>query len=223
MSVRDAMRSRGLQRLYEKVDDCEFCKADGNPLQHIHGFGALNPDLMLVLVNPTYRNLSSDPEYKDVRFPFIGVRQFWKVLADGGLIDKDVAYELPLRKDWNGNHTEQVKRELIRNKLFLTNVVKCCYDHSAYPSDRVIKVQTKILAEEIKIVNPQKIVAFGGLVYKVLTGKSIKLSEYWSGEAGKELEVISGLSISVEPCYFPIGRGNPKKAAEIMKKFLRAR
>ena len=211
-----------MQKLYERADDCKFCKTDRNLLQHIHGFGALNPKLMLILVNPTYRNLSSDPNYKGARFPFIGVRQFWKVLVDGGLIDRNVAHGLLLRKDWNTKHTEQIKHELIRNKLFLTNIVKCCYSHSSYPDKRVVKDQAKVLIEEIRIVNPRKIVAFGGLVYKTLTGKNIMLSEYWKKDMiEKSTEVISGLNVIIEPCYFPIGRGNPKKAAEIMRKFLR--
>lgn len=217
------MGNRELQKLYERVDKCKFCRADKNLLQHIHGFGALNPNLMLILVNPTYRNLSSDPKYKGARFPFIGVRQFWKVLADGGLIDKKIAYELPLRKDWSKNDTERIKRELIRNKLFLTNIVKCCYNHSAYPDGKVIKDQIKLLAREIRIVNPKRVVAFGGLVYKTLMGKNIKLSEYWNGSRiEKGREIVSGLNKIVEPCYFPIGRGNPKKSAEIIRKFLRA-
>lgn len=215
------MEDKKLQKLYAQVDNCKFCKIDRNVLQHIHGFGVLNAKLMLVLVNPTYRNLSSDPEYKGVRFPFIGVRQFWKVLADGGLINKKVAYNLPLRKDWQKKQTELIKNELIRHKFFLTNIVKCCYSHSAYPDKRVIAEQLKLLADEINIVRPKKIIAFGGLVFKTLTGKSIKLSEYWKKRGtGKSREVISGLKVLTEPCYFPIGRGNPNKSAEILRKLL---
>jgi hypothetical protein len=125
------MKNEKLGKLYKRVDHCKFCKTAGNNLQHIHGYGVMNPKLMLVLVNPTYRNLSSDPEYKSARFPFIGVRQFWKVLAGGGLISKTAAYDLPLRSNWKRGHTEKLQRELLKNKLFLTNMVKCCYDHSA--------------------------------------------------------------------------------------------
>jgi len=175
---------------------------------------------MLILINPTYRNLSSHPGNKGARFPFIGVRQFWKVLAEGGLIEKKIAAKLPLRSEWGSRHTELVEKELIRNKLFLTNMVKCCYGHSAYPNSKVIKDQIKKLTEEIRIVNPEKIVAFGGLVYQNLTGKKIKLSEYWKGKKEKNSEIISGLKISVIPCYFPVGRGNPKKAAKILRKIL---
>ena len=77
----------------------------------------------------------------------------------------------------------------------------------------------ELLAEEIRIVKPRKIIAFGGLVYKTLTGKNIKLTEYWNGHKKENnFEIISGLKISVTPCYFPIGRGNPKKAVEVLKK-----
>lgn len=214
------MGNRELQRLYERVDECKFCKTDKNLLQHIHGFGALNPKLMLILVNPTYRNLSSNPKYKGARFPFIGVRQFWKVLADGGLINRMVAENLPTRAEWKNEHTERVQKELIRKKLFLTNVVKCCYSHSSYPSGRVIDSQLKLLKEEIRIVNPKKIMAFGALVYKTLTGRNIKLSDY-SSNSGIESEKISGLDIPILPCCFPVGRGSPQRAAEIMRKFLR--
>ena len=127
-----------LEKLYKKVDECGFCKASRNKLQHIHGFGAMNPKLMLILINPTHRNISSAPDYKGFRFPFIGVRQFWKVLADGGLVNKKVAYDLPLRAEWSGEHTKLIQNELLKNKLFLTNIVKCCYGHSAYPDKKVI-------------------------------------------------------------------------------------
>jgi len=213
------MRSERLEKLYRRVDRCKLCKAAGNKLHHIHGFGAGRPRWMLVLVNPTYRNLSSSTEYRGPRFPFIGVRQFWRVLADGGLIDKNTASDLPLRSAWTARHTKQLQQELIRNDLFLTNLVKCCYQHSEYPKSRVLENQLPFLAEEIRIVKPKKIVAFGGLVYKVLTARSIKLSEYWtSAHSGGEVERISGLSVDVLPCYFPIGRGKPHMAAKVLRR-----
>ena len=212
------MRNAKLQKLYQVVNRCKFCKVEGNQLQHIHGYGAMDPKLMLILVNPTYRNLSSDSKYKGDRFPFIGVRQFWKVLASGRLIDEKVGFNLPTRTEWNNKHTEQIKKELIKNRLFLTNIVKCCYNHSAYPDKSVIENQLKLLAEEIRIVRPKKILAFGGLVYKTLTGKSIKLTDYWNSSQEKVAEVVSGLGVPVMPCHFPIGRGNPRKAIEILSR-----
>ena len=212
------MKNKNLQKLYKKVDACRFCKAMGNSLQHIHGFGAMSPELMLVLVNPTYRNLSSKPEYKGPRLPFIGVRQFWKVLADGGLISKKTSYDLPPPSDWNDTHTKIVQEELLRNKLFLTNVVKCCYPHGAYPDYEVTEDGLKKLAQEIRTVRPKKIIAFSIFVNKLLTGKTIKMSSLDKQLPEAFPEEISGFKIPVLPCYFPIGRGNPKKAVEILNK-----
>lgn len=218
LSMSKAFKPKELKKLYLSVDKCKFCKKDKNPLQHIYGFGALNPRLMLILINPTYRNLSSDPKYVGVRFPFIGVRQFWKVLADGGLIDKKIANSLPPRSKWKNEDTVKIQKALINNKLFLTNIVKCCYAHGAYPKKEVVRDQLKILKEEIKIVSPKKIIAFGTFAFKTLTGENIKLADC-KNKSKTQTEKMSGLEIPTIPCYFPIGRGNPKKAAEMMRKY----
>lgn len=200
-----------LEQLYREVDSCKFCAKEKNSLRHIHGAGAMRPRLMLVLINPTYRNISAHAGYEGPQFPFLGVRQFWNILADGGLIAK---HNLPLRAEWNAGHTTKMRAELVKNKLFLTNIVKCCYDHSAYPSKEVIEAQKKFLGEEITLVKPQRIVAFGALVYKTLTGKDIKLSDPPKRE---DIGIFSGLNIPVSACYFPIGRGSPAKAIKILK------
>lgn len=221
MKMKNNPTSKGLDNLYKKVDNCKFCKRQNNQLNHIFGFGAIKPKFMFILINPTYRNLSSDKNYVGLRFPFIGVRQFWRVLADGGIISKKVAYKLPLRKEWGKDDTNNVKNEILKNEIFVTNIVKCCYNHSAYPSKEIIKQQLKIVGEEIKIVKPKRILAFGLLTYKVLTGSEIKISSAINNpNKFKNNEILSKLNVPVIPCYFPIGRGNPKKAS-IMLNHLR--
>jgi uracil-DNA glycosylase len=209
-----------LENLYARVDQCTFCKEMRNTLQHIHGYGLKNPRYMLVLINPTHRNLSSQPGYIGPRFPFIGVRQFWNVLGGGGLIGKAITQDLPLRNKWTADHTSLLQKELEKNKLFLTNIVKCCYPHGDYPSQEVIDAQKSILQEEIRFIKPKQIIAFGGLTFKTLTGENIKLSEYWLKKDRTFNESLSGLNIPITPCYFPIGRGSPKKAAQALRNML---
>lgn len=175
---------------------------------------------MLILVNPTYRNLSSAPSYRGPRFPFIGVRQFWRVLGTAGLISRRVAKALPVRREWTRADTTRVQRELVRNRLFLTNIVKCCYGHSHYPTRKVIEAQCRMLAKEIEIVQPKCIVAFGTLVFKMLTGKTIVLKNALS-QRHRYVVIITNLRIPVIPCYFPIGRGNPKKAIAGLRRLLK--
>ena len=66
-----------LEELYQTFDACPLCVKEHNKLQHILGVGKTkNPNWMFVLINPTYRNISSAPNYKGPRFPFIGVKDF---------------------------------------------------------------------------------------------------------------------------------------------------
>jgi len=149
----------------------------------------------------------------------LGTRQFWRVLADGGLISKKTAYNLPLPLRWRGIHTAQIQKELIRNKLFLTDIVKCCYGHSRNPDKKIIQAHQPYLIQEIKILKPKKIVAFGRLVTNILTGENIHLAEYWSNSRSrfKLRETLSGFDFPVVPVYFPTGRGNPNKAARLLR------
>ena len=215
------MSQENLKSLYDEIEGCPFCRKEGNHLRHVFGAGVLNPDLMLVLINPTYRNLSARADYEGPRFPFIGVRQFWRVLAEGEVISRKVAYHLPLAARWTYDDSNAIQEELSLNRLFVTNIVKCCYSHSNYPSRSVIDLHVKYLAREIQIVKPKKIIAFGGLTFKTLTQLNILLREYWAnGDRGVfHKETISGQEIPVIPCYFPIGRGNPKKAALVLRAF----
>lgn len=134
---------------------------------------------MLILINPTHTNISSAPEYRGLRFPFVGVRQFWRVLADGGLIGKKLAYGLPLKRDWKFTDTEALVKELRRRHLFLTDAVKCCYPHSNYPPKKIFEYHKRFTAEEIRMVKPQRIIAFGSRTFQFLTGENIHLTQYW--------------------------------------------
>jgi hypothetical protein len=58
--------------------------------------------------------------------------------------------------------------------------------------------------------------------FEELTGKKIRLKDYYNEvvRVGKlkffNLK-ISSFETKIVPCYFPVGRGNPKQAIEILK------
>jgi len=139
-------------------------------------------------------------------------------LADGNLISKKIANALPKRDEWGEKDIENIKKELLENHLFLTNIVKCCYDHADYPEEPVIQWYLEWLKQEIKIVNPQSIVAFGALVFKTLTGQTITFKDYLNSITQPHyFESLTGRKIPVVPCVFPVGRGDPAKAAYILR------
>jgi hypothetical protein len=80
-----------LIELWKEVDNCKECKFSKNRLQHILGGGKeLNPKIMFIFINPTHRNITSKPEYKGPRFPFIGTTDLLKMFADAGLLEDDL-------------------------------------------------------------------------------------------------------------------------------------
>jgi hypothetical protein len=88
---RNLFQINNLSTLNKLFDSCPRCASESNPLQHVYGGGATrNPKYCFVLINPTHLNISTHPEYRGPRFPFIGVRQFWRILHRAGLLSADV-------------------------------------------------------------------------------------------------------------------------------------
>ena len=78
------------------------------------------------------------------------------------------------------------------------------------------------MKREIELVKPKYIVSFGLIPLRYLIKEKIKLSDYYSKVIENKKLIFYDLSINsfkskVIPCYFPVGRGNPKKSVEILK------
>ncbi len=207
-----------LENLWKKVDSCVICKKSGNKLQHILGGGKeQNPKTMFVFINPTCRNITSKPYYKGPRYPFAGTKEVWKVFAEAGILEKTA---LKITENvWDNKAVTDTLKIVKDSGNYLTNLVKCTGSDGNPPKKEQIDYNKNLFFEEIDIIKPENIVAFGVLPFKGLTGKTIKLSEYFSGEL-KPLESIqiNKKIYPVWPCYFPVGRGNPKKAAEALRR-----
>jgi uracil-DNA glycosylase len=77
-----------------------------------------------------------------------------------------------------------------------------------------------LLWREIELVRPRRIVAFGILPFRHLTGRAIRLDHYFSlMERRGSIEYVPALRgrWPVAPCYFPVGRGNPRRATFILR------
>lgn len=59
-----------------------------NNLIPILGNGQVHkPKYMFVFINPTARNISSDPAWQGPHFPFCGTKHTWRVFHKAGLFD----------------------------------------------------------------------------------------------------------------------------------------
>lgn len=211
-----------LQLLYSKFDACSRCKKEQNPLKHILGGGmSQNPKYLFLFINPTYHNISSHAEYQGThRYPFLGVRYFWKLMSEAGIIKPEIVQDI-YASGWKVEHENAIEQNLRDQNIYITNLVKCTQPHAEVPTSQVIAEDLELLHQEIRLVNPECIITFGKLPTKIITGEDIKLLdrlEAVRNNASKPMKslMIEGKIFDVLPCYFPVGRGNPPKAKEIL-------
>ena len=62
-----------------------------------------NPDLCLVFMNPTAKNIATSKDWKGIRCQWLGTKQVWKFLTEVGLFDKDLNNQIQNMKpkDWS--------------------------------------------------------------------------------------------------------------------------
>lgn len=203
----------------EKITKKNFPKTKLKPI--VGGGKLLKPKFMLVFINPTYRNISSAESWKGARRPWTGTKYIWKIFSQAGLFDKKLFEEIHRKSFWDESFADEVYAEIKRRSLYLTNIVKWTGENADLPDNKKIALYKPILEKEIEIVDPKYIVTLGLIPFKALTGKTIKLGDYYSEsvESGicAPFEVQTNRSLrKIFPCYFPVGRGNPKRATELL-------
>jgi uracil-DNA glycosylase len=211
-----------LRALFAELDTCDRCATVARGYRHVPGGGCVDqPRLMLVFINPTVRNLSARADWPGPAFPFAGKPRLWHILADAGLVSRD----LPAQIAALGPTPAMVERlmdETQRSGLYLTNAVKCVDDGANLPAAERVAASWPLLAEEIAIVRPRYIVALGQVPFRALTGFTTRLADHlWAAHHGQlspfPSRPIDGRSYPVLACYFPTGRGNPVAATQILR------
>ncbi len=200
-------RAARLNRLFSKIPAADS-------LLPVPGNGCLRPKVALVFINPTYRNVSTSPSWKGARFPFVGTKQLWKVLFKAGWLPG--ALWERIGEGWTEELSFSVLRWMVENGIWLTNVVKTAYSHSNIPGREEIREGMEMLANEVGILKPEFIISMGLVPFKAMTGLSPRLGDIYrdvmAGNVG-EWEFMGSMLL---PCYFPVGRGNPGRAVEML-------
>jgi len=89
------MQLEDLKAEYDKLQ----IKYGAKELTSIYNGGCNNnPDICFVFMNPTGRNIASDPNWKGRRSPWIGTKNIWKLFYRIGLLDEKI-YEILCRKN----------------------------------------------------------------------------------------------------------------------------
>ena len=209
------MQLKELNKEYDKLQLIYGAKE----LDSIYNGGCENnPDICFVFMNPTGRNLASEKNWKGRKSPWLGTKNIWKLFYAVNLLSESTFNEIQKKKakDWDYAFCDQVYDEITNNKLFITNLGKCTQVDARPLPDDVLKKYLDLLLEEINIINPKIIIAFGNQVSSIILNKKIAVSE--NRKKYHELNV-QDKTYKVYPVYYPVGNGifNIDKSIEDIK------
>ncbi|MFH1990299.1 MAG: uracil-DNA glycosylase family protein [Patescibacteria group bacterium] len=211
-----------LIELHPEIDRLQLIY--GSPeLMPVYGAGCFNkPDVMFIFMNPTGRNISAHATWTGLRAPWLGTKNIWKLLYRLKLLSSS-SYNLTqsLRaEEWTESLAETIYSELIKNKVYITNLAKCTQDNARPLPDDIFKKYLENTRKEISLIQPKKIVSFGNQVSSIILDKPIVVSKYKGIQS--EILKIKNSSFKIYPVYYPVGQGqrNMPMAIKRMKRIL---
>ena len=196
-----------LRSLFNSFNNLQLKYGDKD-LMPVYGAGDIDsPNLMLVFMNPTARNISSKKDWKGIRAPWLGTKNVWKLLFQTNLIDKETFIKIQEFKaqHWTEDFASKLYQNISAKSIYITNFAKCTQIDARPISNSVFKIYRELLIEEIKIVNPLKIITFGNQVSENLIQKKVSVKDYSKDEY--ELINIDDKTFYIYPCYYPVGQG----------------
>ena len=174
-----------------------------------------NPDICFVFMNPTGKNIASDPNWKGRRSPWIGTKNIWKLFYRIGLLDEEIYKDITSRKpqEWDEGFADLVYDNVEKHKYFITNLGKCTQVDARVLPNSVYNQYLDLLCKEIEIINPKTIITLGNQVSSIVLDRTISVSQCRKQNFSKN---IAGKNYKVYPVYYPIGNGmmNIEKAIE---------
>ena len=192
-------------------------------LKSIYNGGCTNnPDICFVFMNPTDRNIASDPNWKGRRSPWIGTKNIWKLFYKIGLLNEKIYEDIQRRKpqEWDEEFAELVYDDVKKHKYFITNLGKFTQVDARVLPNSVYNQYFDLLCKEIEIINPKIIITFGNQVSSIVANRNISVSQ-----CRKQSFIINiaGKNYNLYPVYYPIGNGmmNIDKAIEDLDYIIR--
>jgi hypothetical protein len=189
----------------------------GEPSLHaIYGGGCEdNPNVCLVFMNPTAKNIASHKSWTGISRQWLGTKQIWKFLTNCNLFDDSLNKTIQTIKasDWTPELAEKVYQNLAERKIYITNLAKCTQSDAKPLSDKIFKEYLSYLFEELELINPKKIILFGNQVSSIVLGEKISVSACRKQKYDLH---IKNNSYSCYRAYYPVGNGffNVDKAIE---------
>lgn len=209
------MKLKDLELEYDKLQK----KYGAKELKSIYNGGCeKNPDICFVFMNPTGRNIASDPNWKGRRSPWIGTKNIWDLFFELDLMDEKIYKKIKEIKgtDWTVDFADEVYKDVENHKYFITNLGKCTQIDARPLPDSVYQEYLDLLKKEIEIIAPKAIVLFGNQVSSIVLEEKISVSQ-----CRKKLfkRKIGDKEYNFYSVYYPVGNGrfNIDKSIEDIK------
>jgi DNA polymerase len=197
------MKLCSLNKEYDKLQ-----KIYGDPNLHsiYNGGCEENPDICFVFMNPTGRNIASQPGWKGPFHPWLGTKQIWDLFFATNLIDEDVYNKIKSLKgnEWTQDFCNEVYDNVKKHKIFITNLGKCTQIDARPLKDNYFLDYLPLLEKEIKIIKPKVIVLFGNQVSSIFLNQKISVSQTRKQYFEK---VLSKQKYKCFPIFYPVGNG----------------
>lgn len=215
---------QGLWTYTTKIHKQQFPESRLEPV--MAGGKTIKPKVMFVFINPTYKNTSSDSNWKGERRPWQGTKYIWKIFSDAGIFSQVLLKEIQGKRTWDVEFADKVYKHIEDRDFYFTNLVKWTGENADLPNADKVKLFLPILLREIELVYPEKIVTFGLIPFNALCNVKLRLDDYYheslANNCLRSYEVaVRGNYFKVVPCYFPVGRGNPKRATKLLSMLVR--
>jgi DNA polymerase len=208
-----------LKNLAKKWDKMQIEFGD-KEFNSIYGYGEINsPDIMLIFMNPTARNIASHKEWNGIKAPWIGTKGVWKMLHELNLFtDNKLIKEILEKKgvDWDTELAKSVYEAVQVRSIYITNIAKCTLSDARAVKDSIYREYLPTTYQEISEVNPIHVISFGNQVSSILLNKKLSVSNYHDN-LNEDLN-IGNNAYKVYPTYYPVGQGRrnmPKAKARI--------
>ena len=149
-------------------------------LDSIYGAGCIDkPDLCLIFMNPTSRNIAADRHWKGLKAPWLGTKNSWKLFQGIGILSQQTLAEIQSKKpaDWDEDFAEKIYREIAANKAYVTNLGKCTQSDASPVSNTVFKQYLTLLEQEIDQIRPQTVITFGNQVSSLFLNQPVCVSQ----------------------------------------------
>jgi len=187
---------------------------DSNLDAIISGGHTDRPDIALVFMNPTGKNVASSKDWSGLKAPWLGTKNIWSLFRDIGILDEYLYSQIRANKpaDWTPEFAAEIYDNLASRRIYVTNLAKCTQTDARPLPDSVYSQYLDLFRQELGIIKPKATVLFGNQVSSIVLDQKISVSQV-------RKQLFKRDSHRFYSVFYPVGNGrfNIEKSIEDLR------